>query len=427
MIGHRLVSAALSGLVVLLSSSIPVAMGASTRPDLRLSLPSPISPDKFYIPEWEKFGTLRIESDRIFLTSPGERGQNGAVFTKNTNNYETWTTEIKFRASGSDRPGGGMAIWYTASKAAGPVYGAQDYWDGLAIIIDSLNPSQNVRGHLNDGTIGYNTLANPHTQAFAGCPLRYRNTGSIILLRLTVGPKLLKVEVDGRLCFQSEHIALPPNYYFGVSAASFDDPDSFELFGFSTTGSGVGKVQAPSSDPVPQQPNAVPPVRQAQRPPPSNSPSADLHELTSQLVGMQKSLELSLQKIVSLREDIDSLQTLKPLFERLDQKLSRIETSVAKMEAQVHGAAANMHESTKQNIASEITRLTERLDAFDTAIKEHTSSIVGTIPETISAALTKGGPSIYFAIFLLLVIQGGVVVGYVVYKKRREGFHPKYL
>lgn len=104
-----------------------------------------------------------------------------------------------------------------------------------------------------------------------------------------------------------------------------------------------------------------------------------------------------------------------------------MESVVGRTEAQFHGATANMHESTKQNIASEITRLTEKLDKIDSLFKEHTTSLVGTLPDTISEAITKGGSSIWFVLLVFILIQGGIVTAYVIYKKRRDGFHPKYL
>jgi len=43
------------------------------------------------------------------------------------------------------------------------------------------------------------------------------------------------VETDGKLCFETNKVKLPSGYKFGVSAASADNPDSFELFGFKVT------------------------------------------------------------------------------------------------------------------------------------------------------------------------------------------------
>ncbi|KAK9381672.1 concanavalin A-like lectin/glucanase domain-containing protein [Kockiozyma suomiensis] len=396
--------------------------------DASLSFPNPVSPNRVTMSGWDKQGSVKLESDRVFLTSPGEQGQSGAVWSQRSVPYSEWSVELVFRVSGSDRPSGGMALWYTASRDEGPVYGARDYWDGLGIMIDSIGGQGHVRGHLNDGSIGFASLPSPQSQAFNQCQLRYRNTGAMIMLKLTVGPEFLKVEVDGRPCFESHDVQLPPDYFIGVSGASFDNPDSFEIFSLSTTGTSTARSDTAPKVKLDQQPpprRNSPPQRQSQRP--AAVSDSGVQELADQIAALQKLLEMTTQKVVSLREEVESLHSIKPLIERLDQKLGRVESVVGRTEAQFHGATANMHESTKQNIASEITRLTEKLDKIDSLFKEHTTSLVGTLPDTISEAITKGGSSIWFVLLVFILIQGGIVTAYVIYKKRRDGFHPKYL
>jgi hypothetical protein len=41
-----------------------------------------------------------------------------------------------------------------------------------------------------------------------------------------------RVDVDGKLCFESSKIRLPLGYNFGITAASAENPDSFEIFKF---------------------------------------------------------------------------------------------------------------------------------------------------------------------------------------------------
>jgi hypothetical protein len=43
------------------------------------------------------------------------------------------------------------------------------------------------------------------------------------------------VSVDGTLCFESDKIKLPLGYNFGITAASAENPDSFEIMQFVTT------------------------------------------------------------------------------------------------------------------------------------------------------------------------------------------------
>ncbi|KAK9469888.1 concanavalin A-like lectin/glucanase domain-containing protein [Lipomyces arxii] len=416
--------------IALTASQIALVWAANVL-DPVLSLGTPITQDKSNIPEWSKLGSVLVEMDRVFLTAPGEQGQSGAIWTEKPNPYTSWESEISFRASGGERPGGGLAIWYTSQKEEGSIYGSRDFWDGLAIIIDSTGGQGTVRGHLNDGTIGYNSLPDAQSQAFAQCSLRYRNTGSLINIKITASPSLLKVEVDGRPCFTTDQVVLPTNYYLGISAASYDNPDSFEIFSFKTSGSDPVRENAPPvqiRQRTPRQPNQpqatkinVPEARASS----DNSPQ--MRELTNQITALHKVVDENFAKVLSLREEIESLHAMKPLLERLDLRLGRVESLVTRTEAQFHGAAANMHESTKQNVADEINKLTDKLDLLDRVLKEHTTSLADTLPNTISEAITKGGPSIWLAFSLLILIQAGLIAGYIIYKKRRGDFHPKFL
>ncbi|KAK9457044.1 concanavalin A-like lectin/glucanase domain-containing protein [Dipodascopsis uninucleata] len=406
-------------------------------PDRLLSLGSPVSKDKNTIPEWEKTGSVVVENDRVFLTTPGDKGQSGGIWTKNANSYETWTTEITFRVSGSDIPSGGMAIWYTAERATtGSVFGSSDNWDGLAIIIDSSGGQGSVRGHLNDGSITYSTLPEPQEQSFDKCALRYRNTGSLISLKLSVGPRLLKVEVDGRPCFEHHNIYLPPKQYLGISASSYENPDSFEIFTVRTEGSGIGKEKPTSS--VKTAENLANKMRERSnkgqtkdRPIKNEGQALDgvdkeyLNILEKRILELRTLVESEFEKILDAR-DANGFQQVRPLIEKLDQRLGRIEVQVSRTEAQFHGATANMHESTKQNIASEISRLSNKLDVFDKTMKDHTNSLVGTLPETITNAM-KSVPSFWSLLFVFLLLQSCVIGGYIFYSKRKRHEHPKYL
>ncbi|KAK9451384.1 concanavalin A-like lectin/glucanase domain-containing protein [Limtongia smithiae] len=417
----------LSGIIILSSTASRQIFAVAQEPDPGLSLANPISWDKNTITEWDKLGSVTVEPDRIFLTVPGDKGQSGAIWTRKQNPYTEWTTQVVFRASGGERAGGGLVIWYTAAKEAGPIYGARDFWDGLAIMIDSVgNTGGNVRGHLNDGSIGYAALPNPTKQSFAQCPLRYRNTGTMINVKVTSGPKLLKVEVEGRLCFESHEIQLPQNYYLGISAASYDNPDSFEIFTVKTTGritAAPQKKQQVDNSPMPPQ---SPPQRQSQQPMRGASAqgSSGVGEVREELSSIRALMESHFRQ---LREEIEALNSMKPLIEKLDQRVGRVESAVSRTESQFHGATVNMHESTKQNIASEVDKLTSKLDALDAILNQHTTSIVSTMPNLIADALKQGSGSSWIMIIIFLVLLVGAIAGYGFYKYRYSDYHAKYL
>jgi len=62
--------------------------------------------------------------------------------------------------------------------------------------------------------------------------LNYRNTGHFIHVKVKQTHWTFEVEVDGKMCFQTHKIHLPHGYHFGMTAASAEIPDSFEVSSF---------------------------------------------------------------------------------------------------------------------------------------------------------------------------------------------------
>lgn len=90
------------------------------------------------------------------------------------------------------------------------------------------------------------------------------------------------MEVDGRTCFQSDQVMLPSGMYFGLSAASFDSPDSFEVFSFKTQGSGTGPAPnnpPPSQEITPQ--SQKPPIRMNTPPQRESAPNSPPSRVTA--------------------------------------------------------------------------------------------------------------------------------------------------
>lgn len=103
-------------------------------------------------------------------------------------------------------------------------------FEGLALVLYTYGSGTSmVRGFLNDGTKDYSKMT-VDGQSFGHCDHAYRNLGrpSQIKFRQTVDN--FKVEIDGQLCFESNKISIPPGYKLGITAASADNPDSFEIF-----------------------------------------------------------------------------------------------------------------------------------------------------------------------------------------------------
>ncbi|EGX52141.1 hypothetical protein TWF173_010737 [Orbilia oligospora] len=195
----------------------------------------PISHDGQTIDHFEVIGHPEILSDRVILTPPHPGNQRAAIWSDHSNHNEQWEFHVPFRASGPERAGGSLQIWYTyrGSSVTGTssIYTAKPF-DGLAIVIDSQAGRGQIRGYLNDGTTDFSIHHHPQSLAFGQCDAAYRNLGRPSDLKISyTHDHGLRVELDDHICFESNKIKLPNNYRWGVSAASAENPDSFELFG----------------------------------------------------------------------------------------------------------------------------------------------------------------------------------------------------
>ncbi|KAF3171349.1 hypothetical protein TWF106_006562 [Orbilia oligospora] len=195
----------------------------------------PISHDGQKIDHFEVIGHPEILSDRVILTPPHPGNQRAAIWSDHSNHNEQWEFHVPFRASGPERAGGSLQIWYTyrGSSVTGTssIYTAKPF-DGLAIVIDSQGGRGQIRGYLNDGTTDYSIHHHPQSLAFGQCDAAYRNLGRPSDLKISyTHDHGLRVELDDHICFETNKIKLPSNYRWGVSAASAENPDSFELFG----------------------------------------------------------------------------------------------------------------------------------------------------------------------------------------------------
>lgn len=81
----------------------------------------------------------QLLSDKIILTPPYPGNTRGAVWCESKVSQSDWIAELEFRASGPDKGGGNLQVWYTregrAGIAASSLYTVGRF-DGLAIVID---------------------------------------------------------------------------------------------------------------------------------------------------------------------------------------------------------------------------------------------------------------------------------------------------
>ncbi|KAF2271563.1 concanavalin A-like lectin/glucanase [Westerdykella ornata] len=198
-----------------------------------------ISPNLRGVPHFFATGTdytPEILSDRIVLTPPWPGQKRGALWSEDPLHHSgDWSAELWFRASGMERGGGNLQLWYTKEPQkheAHSLYTAPKF-DGLVLVIDQYEGrGGSIRGFLNDGTIDIKSQPDPDTLAFGQCNYPYRNLGRFSDLRVHQTNGAFEVTIDGHICFSTDKVRLPEGYHFGISASSAENPDSFEVHKF---------------------------------------------------------------------------------------------------------------------------------------------------------------------------------------------------
>ena len=178
--------------------------------------------------------TPELLSNKLILTPPAPGNYRGAVWSEKRLEHTDWIADVEFRATGPERGGGNLQIWL-ARDGAGQVGSSSIYtvgrFEGLALVVDTHGGygSGMIRGFLNDGQTEYKAT-NVDQLSFGHCAFAYRNLGRPSQVKLRHSASGLRVEVDGTLCFESDQVRLPTGYQLGITAASADNPDSFEVF-----------------------------------------------------------------------------------------------------------------------------------------------------------------------------------------------------
>ncbi|XP_061149861.1 protein ERGIC-53 [Syngnathus typhle] len=199
------------------------------------------------IPFWIHMGDAIPSEDQVRL-APSLKSQRGSLWCKNKASFENWEAEVTFRVSGRGRMGAdGLAIWFTSEQGLqGPVYGAADKWNGVGIFFDSFdndgkknNPVIVVVG--NNGKLVYDHKHDGSTQALGTCLRDFRNKPYPVKAKVTYYKKTLTVMInngftpdanDFELCTKVEDMIIPPEGFFGVSAATGGLADDHDILSF---------------------------------------------------------------------------------------------------------------------------------------------------------------------------------------------------
>lgn len=213
---------------------------------------------------WTITGDAVADKEQLRL-APSMRSRRGLAWNKRMMvESDHFEIHVAFRVTGQGRIGAdGIGVWFTAQPPSlGPVFGANDYWTGMGIFLDSFdNDAQKnnpfVALMLNDGTRQYDHQTDGSQQMLSGCQKDFRNKPYPVHLKIEYLRNVLTVSLsDGlqvtpryELCIRSENIFLPKNGYFGISAATGGLADDHDIITFSVFSLYTDRIQTPSALP----------------------------------------------------------------------------------------------------------------------------------------------------------------------------------
>ncbi len=101
-----------------------------------------ISPNLRAVPNFHITGNPHppeILSNRLVLTPPAPGNQRAAIWAETPLKHSVWTADIDFRATGPERGGGNLQIWYVMdgqdTVGTSSIYTVGKF-EGLALVID---------------------------------------------------------------------------------------------------------------------------------------------------------------------------------------------------------------------------------------------------------------------------------------------------
>ncbi|EKG09346.1 Legume-like lectin [Macrophomina phaseolina MS6] len=357
----------------------------------------------------------------------------GQVWAQAAVDRADFVADVEFRASGQDRSNGNLQVWLTRG---GPPQGGVSsvytvaQFDGLVLSIDQYGGhGGKIRGFLNDGTISFKDHHSVDSLAFGQCDYPYRNRGIPSKLRITQTGTSFAVEVDDKTCFSTDKVHIPAGYKFGVSAASAENPDSFEIFKFTvSTADGV-------TQPPPPNPPAVQQQQQDQSQQPVRGYSQDQHQQAAAAAGSQPAISKEQFDEMNVRVQAVN-QRVDEIFKLLQELRTRHEQTHTELMSLNKNGPIHDHvgavESKVGKIENIVTAIQKDLEGKD--YRDHLAKLQSALRDThsglqdsLSDVVTRHAPKMWTFVFLVIVVQALMFGGYLVYKRRRDSAPKKYL
>jgi lectin, mannose-binding 1 len=383
-----------------------------------------ISPNSFAIPGFSILGeeyVPQLLSDKVILTPPYGGNKKGAIWTENKNTLSDWQVDLDFRVGVTDSGSGSLQFWYAANGkdtvGTASLYSVGRF-DGLLVVVDTVGGKQKIRGFLNDGSVEYRSHQNIGSLPFGHCDYTYRNLGTPSRLRVKSTSGGLEVSIDDKSCFSTDSVRLPPDYHFGITAASSDPPDSFEAFKF---------VLSPTTAPITQQAPASEGRQASSYEAPLQVPMGSMPDAAS-LANLER-------RINDMYDLLDrTTKTMGQQFEALNSRLSQPISGDSKSnptQAQFASLDTRLTELSRMlnSIQSELKsgdhskqfqKLAAQIDTVQSGVTEH-------VPQRMREYMIAHTPRIGFILGSFMVFQTCCVGAWIWYKWRKSTMPKKYL
>lgn len=300
-----------------------------------------------------------------------------------------------------------------------------------------------VRGFLNDGTKEYKNHHAVDSLAFGHCQYSYRNLGRPSRLEITQSPKNFKVTLDGKLCFESSKISLPLGYSLGINAASASEPDSFEVFKFVvTTDSHTPEIHGGTAPPPvkeehqaylgkTEQPTKKADEKREEATGWTDMPEVDPEKITtaSQFADLHNRLQGLTRHLLTTSRDLVHYQNLAA------ERHNTILDLLHKMESQVAPIPAlqgnlNRFESMERKMDQVSADVKQTKSDLHQALDQHVAGLRSEVRDThytLMGTVRSGSTGIFKFILVVVGSQVLTVGAYLLYKRRKNGSHQKYL
>lgn len=379
-----------------------------------------ISPYKDSVPEWKIGGEGHVPpilSDKIILTPPYPGITRGYAWAESPVTQPEWTVEFQFRASGQERGGGNLQLWYTkdgqSKIGAASIYTVGQF-DGFALVVDTHGGrGGSIRGFLNDGTTDYKRHRSVDSLAFGHCDYSYRNLGRPSVVRLKQTNSIFEVTVDDRVCFSTNKATLPAGNTFGITAATPENPDSFEIFKLA-----VESIQSGT------QPNPVPDQQQQQQ-----QPIGGRDTTTQQNQGVSGSINQQFVELGSRLQLINHASN--NLIRDIANQNSKAENRHNDLIREIHNLDARTQklEQSLQNIQRDLEGkdYRDRFAQLQDTLRSSHLSLSENLQENFIDVITASTPRMGFFITMIIVVQLVLAGSYIIYKRRRANMPKKFL